>query len=94
MAPAPGSPPGASAPPDPGPAGRLEAQPLLAGFLAGATVFGLALGAGYLLYHRLWDGSPPILIAVLAVFGAAGGYAAWLLGVLVFSASRGDGQSG
>ena len=50
----------------------------------------LLVGAGYLLYVRLWDGSVGILIAVLIVFGAAGGYAGWLLGVLVFSASRGD----
>ena len=54
----------------------------------------LLLGAGYLLYLRLWDGSPWILVAVVVVFGAGGGYAGWLLGVLVFSVSRGDHEDG
>ena len=86
--PAPGGPPpSASAPPE-SPSRRLSA--LLAGAIAGVGGFLVLVGAGYLLYLRLWDGSLGILIAVLIVFGAAGGYAGWLLGVLVFSASRGD----
>lgn len=83
--------PGAPAPPESA-SRRLSA--LLAGGVAGGAVFVLSLGAGYLLYHRLWDGSPGILIAVLLVFAVAGGYAAWLLGVLVFSVSRGDHEDG
>ena len=70
--------------------GRPAPAALLAGLIAGLAAFLVVEAAGYLLYERLWSGSTPTLIAVLAVFGAAGAYGGWLLGVLVFSATRGD----
>ena len=67
---------------------RLAA--LVTGAFSGACAVALVIGAGILLYERLWGGSTPILLAVLAVSAGIGGYAGWLLGVLVFSAARGD----
>jgi len=69
----------------------------------GATILGLAAGAagfaglllvGYLLYRRVWGDSVPALIGISVLFGAAGLYAGWILGMLVFSAVRGqrDGE--
>ena len=64
------------------------------GVVAGGGALALLMAAGLLLYQRLWQGSLPILILVRVVFGAAGGYGGWLLGVLVFSAARGDREDG
>ena len=71
---------------------RLTAA--LLGVLAGAAGFAVLLVAGWLLYRRLWGDSVPALALIVALFGAAGLYAGWLLGVIVFSALRGpdDGQ--
>jgi ABC-type Fe3+-siderophore transport system permease subunit len=64
----------------------------------GATLLGLTAGAagfcglllvGYLLYRRVWGDSVQALVVVSILFGAAGLYAAWILGMLVFSAVRG-----
>jgi hypothetical protein len=69
----------------------------------GATILGLAAGAvgfagllvvGYLLYRRVWGDSIPALVGIAVRCGAAGLYAGWILGMLVFSAVRGrrDGE--
>jgi len=64
----------------------------------GATILGLTAGVagflalllvGYLLYRRVWGDWVPALVAMCALFGAAGLYAGWILGMLVFSAVRG-----
>jgi len=63
----------------------------------GATVLGLVAGAagfvglllvGYLLYLRVGGDSLAALVGMAALFGAAGLYAGWILGMLVFSAVR------
>ena len=66
---------------------RLTATVL--GTLAGAAGFGTLMLAGWLLYRRLWGDSPTALVVIVLLFGAAGLYAGWLLGVIVFSALRG-----
>jgi hypothetical protein len=67
----------------------------LAAVVAGASGFAGLLLVGYLLYQRLWGGeSSMTLLAVEAVFGAAGLYAGWILGMLVFSAIRDAGNGG
>jgi hypothetical protein len=43
-----------------------------------------------LIYRRLWGDSPTALVVIVLLFGAAGLYAGWLLGVIVFSALRGS----
>lgn len=69
---------------------RLTAA--LLGVLAGAAGFALLLLAGWLLYRRLWGDSVAALGVIVALFGAAGLYAGWLLGVIVFSALRGPDE--
>lgn len=63
----------------------------------GATVLGLFAGAagfialllvGYLLYMRVGGESLVALVGMAVLFGAAGLYAGWILGMLVFSAVR------
>jgi hypothetical protein len=66
----------------------------LLGIVAGAAACTVLLLAGYLLYRRVWGDSVPALIGVGVLFGAAGLYGGWLLGVLVFSAVRGSGSDG
>jgi hypothetical protein len=66
----------------------------LLGVVAGAAGFTALLLAGYLLYRRVWGDSVPALIGVGVLFGAAGLYAGWILGVLVFSAIRGSESDG
>jgi len=51
----------------------------------GAVVFGGMLWFGFLLSSRV-DSLVPVI-----VLGFAGAYAAWLVGVIVFSAVRGGG---
>jgi hypothetical protein len=67
------------------------------GLAAGITGFAGLLLVGYLLYRRVWGDSIPALVGVAVLFGAAGLYAGWILGMLVFSAVRGrqnsDGQA-
>jgi hypothetical protein len=59
------------------------------GALAGAAGFLVLMLAGWLLYRRLWGDSVTALGVIVVLFGAAGLYAGWLLGVIVFSALRG-----
>jgi hypothetical protein len=63
------------------------------GVIAGAAGFGVLQLAGYLLYERLWGDSLPALAVIVLLFGAAGLYAGWILGMLVFSAVRGPEDS-
>lgn len=58
---------------------------LLVGVLLGAVVFAAVMGAGLLLYERLYAESATALIVILVLFGGAGAYAAWLVGVIVYS---------
>lgn len=69
---------------------------MLVGVVAGVVVFAGMVGAGVLLYQRVYGSSLPALIVILAVFGGLGAYLAWLLGVLVFSSIRPaeDGEGG
>ena len=55
--------------------------------VAGAAVLFVFVGLGFVLMSRV---SSPIPVIVLAIAGA---YAAWLLGVVVFGAVRGPGDS-
>jgi hypothetical protein len=71
---------------------RLSAT--LLGLVAGVAGFAALQFAGYLLYLRLWGDSLPALAVILVLFGAAGLYAGWILGMLVFSAVRGPEDSG
>ena len=66
---------------------RLTAT--LLGALAGAGGFGTLMLGGWLLYRRLWGDSATALLVIVVLFGAAGLYAGWLLGLIVFSALRG-----
>jgi hypothetical protein len=66
---------------------RLSATVL--GLVAGAAGFCILMLAGWLVYSRLLDSSTPGLVIVGVLFGAAGLYAGWILGMLVFSAIRG-----
>lgn len=59
------------------------------GLAAGITGFAGLLLVGYLLYRRVWGDSVPALVGVSVLFGTAGLYAGWILGMLVFSAVRG-----
>ncbi|HEY4024934.1 MAG TPA: hypothetical protein VGO86_00780 [Candidatus Dormibacteraeota bacterium] len=67
---------------------------LVLGLVAGAAGFAALLLAGYLLYRRIWGDWVPALIGVGVLFGSAGLYAGWILGVLVFSAVRGSESNG
>jgi len=73
--------------------GRRLGATLLA-LVAGAAGFVGLLLVGYLIYLRLWGDSPPALAIIGALFGAAGLYAGWILGMLVFSAVRGARDGG
>jgi hypothetical protein len=64
------------------------------GFLAGLCGFAVMLLAGWVLYQRLWPDSPVALAIVVVLFGAAGGFAGWLLGLIVFAAVRGSQEHG
>lgn len=66
---------------------RLAAT--LLGVLSGVGGFGTLMLGGWLLYRRLWGDSATALLVIVVLFGAAGLYAGWLLGVIVFSALRG-----
>ncbi|HYZ02047.1 MAG TPA: hypothetical protein VFA92_11180, partial [Candidatus Binatia bacterium] len=56
------------------------------GLGAGAAALAVLLLAGWLLYQRMWGDSVLALAVVAVLFGIAGLYAGWLLGMLVFSA--------
>lgn len=55
--------------------------------VAGAAVLCAFIGLGFVLMSRV---SSPVPVIVLAIAGA---YAAWLLGVVVFGAVRGAGDT-
>ncbi len=61
----------------------------LAGVVAGVLGFAVLLILGFLLYRRLFGDSTGALVIISLLFGAAGAYAGWLLGLIVFSALRG-----
>lgn len=67
--------------------GRRLAATFL-GLTAGAIGFIGLLLVGYLIYLRVGGDSLPALVGVSVLFGAAGLYAGWILGMLVFSAVR------
>ena len=58
------------------------------GLIAGAAGFAALLLVGYLIYVRVGGDSPLALVSVAVIFGAAGLYAGWILGMLVFSGVR------
>ena len=64
------------------------------GIGAGIGAFIVVVLAGWLVYQRLWGESliPLIVIGLVAI--GTGLYAGWLVGMLVFSAVRGDDVSG
>ena len=62
----------------------------VAGAIVGAAVFAAFIGLGFLLSSRV--GTPSIVLVI--VLGAAGAYAGWLLGVIVFGAVRGSEPEG
>jgi len=62
----------------------------VAGATIGATVFAAFIALGFLLSSRV--GTPTFV--VVAILGAAGAYAGWLVGVIVFSAVRGAEPEG
>ena len=64
------------------------------GLLTGAAGCAVLVLVGYLLYLRLWGDSPLALGVSIALSGAAGLYAGWILGMLVFSAIRGSENGG
>lgn len=66
----------------------------IVGLAAGATGFAVLLLAGWLLYRRLWGDSTVALVVIAVLFGAAGLYSGWILGMLVFSALRGPDDGG
>jgi hypothetical protein len=53
-------------------------------------VFGAFVGLGFLLSSRV--GTPTFVL--VAIVGAAGAYAGWLVGVIVFGAIRGSEPDG
>lgn len=68
--------------------GSRQLAALVSGACSGAVVLGVAELAGLVLYQRLLNGSPTALAVTLAIATVIGGYAAWLVGVVVFSAVR------
>jgi hypothetical protein len=62
----------------------------IAGAIIGAAVLAVFIGLGFLLSSRV--GTPTFVL--VAILGAAGAYAGWLVGVIVFSAVRGSEPDG
>jgi hypothetical protein len=62
----------------------------IAGAIVGAAVFAAFVGLGFLLSSRV---GTPTFVPVI-VLGAAGAYAGWLVGVIVFGAVRGSEPEG
>lgn len=77
-----------------GGAGPRNVGAALSGILAGAAGFAVLLLLGWLLYQRLWPDSAVALGVVLALFGAAGAFGGWLVGMIVFSAVRTAAERG
>ena len=66
----------------------------VAAFVAGAAVLAGFFSAGLLLDQRLAGDSMPLFVGVIVFFGVAGGYAGWLVALIVFSAVRGGVEEG
>lgn len=62
----------------------------VAGVVVGMAVFTVFIGLGFLLSSRV---GLPSAVPVI-ILGAAGAYAGWLLGVIVFGAVRGPEPDG
>jgi VIT1/CCC1 family predicted Fe2+/Mn2+ transporter len=67
---------------------RRSLAALLVGGAVGVAAFVFLVGAGVLLYQRVYGDSAVALVVILLVFGGLGAYLAWLVGVLVFSVLR------
>ena len=65
---------------------------LLTAACSGLAVLALGEFAGFVLYQRLLSGSTTALAVMLAVATVIGGYAAWLVAVVVFSAVRSQAE--
>lgn len=65
---------------------------MLAAALSAAVILALVEFAGVVLYQRLLNGSTTALAVMVAVATVIGGYAAWLVGVVVYSAVRTEGE--
>lgn len=74
------------------PVGPRNAAAAVTGVIAGTAGFALLLLAGWLLQQRLWPDSAVALVVVLIMFGAAGAFAGWMFGLIVFSAVRDSGE--
>lgn len=73
---------------------RSRLGALVAGFAVGVLGFAALLLLGLVLYRRLFGDSAAALVVITLLFGLAGAYAGWLLGVIVFSALRGAEDPG
>jgi len=71
------------------PRDRISLPAFVAGVVAGLAAFAFLVSAGYLLYQRIFGSGLVPLVGILVVFALVGGYAGWLLGLIVFSAVRG-----
>jgi len=76
----------------PHPRSERSLAALLIGGLVGLAAFVSLVGAGLLLYQRVYGDSALALVVILLVFGGLGAYLAWLVGVLVFSVLRRSGE--
>jgi hypothetical protein len=65
---------------------------ILVGALTGAAGLAVMLLLGWLLYQRLFGDSTLALVVIFVLFGVAGLYAGWLLGLVVFSAVLGSDE--
>jgi hypothetical protein len=65
---------------------------LLAAAVSGLGILALGELGGVVLYQRLLSGSIPALALIVAVASAIGGYAAWLVAVVVYSAVRSQAE--
>jgi hypothetical protein len=64
----------------------------LLGLLAGLAVLTAALAIAYVFSQRLWTDSLIALAIFGVIFGVAGAFAGWLVGVLVYSAIRASSE--
>jgi hypothetical protein len=69
---------------------RLAA--ILAAASSAAVILALAELAGFVLYQRLLNGSATALGLFMVVATVIGGYAGWLIGVVVYSAVRAESE--
>jgi hypothetical protein len=60
------------------------------GLISGLAGLGALLLIAWRIYERLWNDSLAALVLLLLIFGIAGVLVGWFLGMLVFSAVRGE----